>query len=522
MALHRKLIAAQSAARASTDGLLDVIHSLEDFPGRKAVFYFSQWLPEDEDTAVSLESAIREAKRARISIFVVDPSGLGWTRENSAATRALLQEARVSASQPSSNVPRAARALATPSPEQRREFDDVAEIFNQGPNRMRELASETGGEFVRDENDLAPVMRALSARLYEHYEMSWTPRQGFDGKYHTIAVQVDKPGVLLHARLGYNAVFGAARAETGPVVDSDQDPIYSLVESDFEAESGSRPARAGPLVRVFSRAAVLPPVAATPNDPSPTPECRVELLSRVPFAQLVQRSVGPNDLLADPALAGRRLLTLEVLQVVRDQQGNIIRAYRQGYRVAFPLSYAEDVQRGYLTYDHSVTLPPGRYRLQTAALQLASGREGLAGDDFVVAKPEPGKALLGDLILVAADQAAGPAHPISTPLEYGGRKLWPDPTGLVPANIDRKQAGFFLAARLPAGAPTARLDVRFERDGAVAASLAIALPPPAADGDIQYLLPIPASLAPGRYRAQVRLRAGELTATQSAAFTIQP
>lgn len=495
----------QAAAHATLDSLLDVIHALEAVPGRKAVLYFSDWMPVNQDTAVELESIIAAAQRASITFYTIDPGGLTLTSPSLVSQRRLQAVSAQSATALTAGPD--GREIAYTGRGAARKFDSLDEVFDASPGRMRELAKETGGEYLRDRNDLAPALAAAAADLGEHYELSWTPSEGFDGKYHTISVELDRPGLVVHARDGYEAVPDYARAAGGREVDSGQPRIYALLDRDWQRNSPPAP------LRLRAAAALMPSAEGD----------SVELMSQVPFADLRVRSADPNDVLQNHALLNRYLFDLEVLQVVRDPAGNIIRAFLRPFRVSMPPHLVAPVQRGFLTIENSVSLPPGRYRVQTAIYQPRADLGGVASAELTVPEPAPKKLRLGDIVLVSTSNPSDAAHPVGGQLVYGGQQLRPNLTGRMSAPADPETVGFYFVAALPPHSPRASMSASFSREGSLVSPppLELTLPPPDAGGRIAFFALFPAAaLSPGRYRARIRVQAGRLAAERTLRYTV--
>jgi VWFA-related protein len=82
-------------------------------------------------------------------------------------------------------------------------------------NSMEALAKATGGIAFYDTNGLGKAAADAIAKGAEYYTLSYVPPLvANDGKYHTIEIKVDRPGVHLEYRKGYNAEGVAHPAPT--------------------------------------------------------------------------------------------------------------------------------------------------------------------------------------------------------------------------------------------------------------------------------------------------------------------
>ena len=77
------------------------------------------------------------------------------------------------------------------------------------------LALETGGERVRNRNDLRPALDHLATESGTYYMLGYSPQIPFDGSYRKIDVAVRRPDVTVRARRGYLAARPPAREPGG-------------------------------------------------------------------------------------------------------------------------------------------------------------------------------------------------------------------------------------------------------------------------------------------------------------------
>ncbi len=85
---------------------------------------------------------------------------------------------------------------------------------NPPPDVMIRLADETGGRAFYFNNDLAGLVRTAIADAEVSYTLGFYPDEnGFDGKFHNIAVKVSRPDVEARHRSGYLALKDQAPNE---------------------------------------------------------------------------------------------------------------------------------------------------------------------------------------------------------------------------------------------------------------------------------------------------------------------
>jgi VWFA-related protein len=72
---------------------------------------------------------------------------------------------------------------------------------------LAQMAEATGGTPYFNRNDLDAALREAIATGADYYSLAYVPPlSGYDGKFHSIAVRVDKPNVQLEYRRGYVSV----------------------------------------------------------------------------------------------------------------------------------------------------------------------------------------------------------------------------------------------------------------------------------------------------------------------------
>ena len=72
---------------------------------------------------------------------------------------------------------------------------------------LRELTDDSGGrtEIVRDARDLDPATENIADELSRQYYIGYPAPGHRDGRWHSIRVEVNRPGYTVRARRGYTA-----------------------------------------------------------------------------------------------------------------------------------------------------------------------------------------------------------------------------------------------------------------------------------------------------------------------------
>ncbi len=166
------------------DALMAIANYLAQFPGRKNLIWVSGSFP--------------------ISIGFDTPRQPGDTRDQIHFTPELQRAYKALNNANLAVYPVDARGLVASAPGTMN-----MNSFYSSVGTMQDLASHTGGQTFYNTNDLARVMRAAVDDSDANYTLGFYPQQiRWDGKYHTLTVKVDKPGVHLRYRRGYFATEG--------------------------------------------------------------------------------------------------------------------------------------------------------------------------------------------------------------------------------------------------------------------------------------------------------------------------
>jgi hypothetical protein len=113
-------------------------------------------------------------------------------------------------------------ALATPL-SARGQTRAIAQGVTEDPNfqPMEELAAGTGGRPFHNINDLGAAIQTALGDARVSYELAFAPAaDGADGKYHTIKLQVKRPGVQIRYREGYVAYPDAPQVSLADAIAS--------------------------------------------------------------------------------------------------------------------------------------------------------------------------------------------------------------------------------------------------------------------------------------------------------------
>jgi VWFA-related protein len=184
-------------ARAVFAALRAICLAYRDMPGRKNVVLFSEGFLYSDDAKPEMEAVADAANRANVSIYVIDPQGIE-INPYGAGDRPTdtIGSRMVAAGAPGSNVGQGGGET---------KFDKIKSVGNLSRSDQLEwLADTTGGLMVKRTNDLAPAFSKVLDDGRDYYSLAYLPAKSeFDGKFHSIKIELLQHGHQLRYRKGY-------------------------------------------------------------------------------------------------------------------------------------------------------------------------------------------------------------------------------------------------------------------------------------------------------------------------------
>lgn len=180
-------------ARNTYDTLRGVAEFLGPVRGRrKAIVWFSEGVeydignPSARDSDVvrsAMQSVIAAATRANVTIYAIDPRGIG----------AGLDEA----------------IELTPLPDETNPMGPVLDGVRRAQDSLRSVADGTGGFAAVNQNDLNNAFARIIQENSSYYVLGYYPSADKrDGRFRNVDVRVTRPGLTVRARKGYVAPVG--------------------------------------------------------------------------------------------------------------------------------------------------------------------------------------------------------------------------------------------------------------------------------------------------------------------------
>jgi hypothetical protein len=233
--------------------------------------------------------------------------------------------------------------------------------------------------------------------------------------------------------------------------------------------------------------------------------------------------------LAEVPLSGVRLTAddargvyrgqLALLGLVKDEAGRAVARVTHEWPIEGPIADRDMTRRASAVLRRGLTLPPGRFTLQTAVQDRETGALSVARSSFAIAEAPAGSLALGSLSVVRRAEPAG-SGTSDDPMRVAGVSIQPELGTPVLPRSTREIPLFLLVYPTPASSG-AGLRLELLRDGQPVAQAQAPLPAPEPDGRIAWVGGLPAkSLAPGRYEVVATVRAGDESAEERTAFEI--
>lgn len=347
----------------------------KDIPGRKTLVLFSEGFVITPTVEDSMRDAVDTANKTNLAVYTVNTKGLTEkavsSRGELESINANLGRARVGSS--------AGESL----------FDRARQVgSDQDESPLRFIANSTGGFLIRNTNDFEVGLLRVDDDIRSYYLLSYhPPGLVFDGKFREIHVEVTRPGMKVRARNGY-----FANPPGDSLLAPDQRALFAAAR---EKKS------AAPIPIVVTAGGFFPGATA------PAAVVTVEV---------------PTDSLKFTESGTSFDDSLQIVGLVRDENGGPISTFGRPLPLAFNKAQLEAVRGGYITHSETVILDPGRYVVEVVVNEPSSGNYGYYSGELALNPPT--KFRLSDVVLsrqVVKSMPEGKADPLVT----GDAKILP-------------------------------------------------------------------------------------------------
>ncbi|HVQ29082.1 MAG TPA: VWA domain-containing protein [Vicinamibacteria bacterium] len=473
---------------ASTNGLLAVVSGLKSLPGRKTVVFFSEGLAVPSNVEAQFKNVIANANRANVSVYAMDAAGLRTHSLNEETRKEMMQ-----ANARRQRVLESGRDDGTTG-SMSKQLERNEDLLRLNPESgLGQLANDTGGFLIINTNDAAAAFRRIEEDMRFYYLAGYSPtNENYDGKFRTISVKVNRPGVQVQTRQGYLAVRSAESA-----------PLKS-----FEAPA---------LVQLDKkpRPTQFPIQATALSFPNPKRPGLSPVLVRVP-GNTITYVLDPAD------KTGKKMYRADfsVVARVRNDAGQEVDRLSQHYVLSAPEANLAAARGGDLLFYREADLGAGRHTVEAVGYDALSQKASVGTTTVDVPKIEAGRPSLSSIVLVGhAEKVAPSEQQADNPLYYGETVLYPN-MGEPFRKATTPALGFFFTIYGMEG-DTRKAIIEVFRGDLAAGQVTADLPAPDANGRIQYAGALPLqSFAPGSYRIKVTAQAKTGFDTRQTSFTL--
>jgi VWFA-related protein len=485
----------EAQARATVLALLSIIRGQQTLPRRKTVILFSEGFSLPTSLALPFKSVIGNANRANVTFYTVDAGGLRLESAEQAASREFLDlaEARARGADPSI-VSGGESALGRAESLGRSNRESI----------LIELAESTGGLAIRNTNDLRSALVRIDEDMRHYYVLTYTPvNQNFDGRFRPIEVKVKRPDVRVRSRSGYFAL----RTTDAALVLPHEQPLFELLH------------KAAPP-------ADFPITLASVHFPAPPPKLTnsLQVVVEVPgdiiaFTETPAAESKDKNKKDEPkTYAGQ----VAIMALVKDPQGVIVRKVSQNYMLTVRADRLEGIKKNKIVFYRNTDVEPGLYRIETVARDATTGKASMSHMQVRVPVAASAPLRLSSIVPISGAEPLRPGerNP-NNPFHYNNAVVTPKLDRTFKKSADQQLMFYFAVQATPGATVTAK--VEFLMDGQVAAQAPGALPPPDAQGRIQFIASFPTAPFPPRmYDVRVTVSDGTHQATEQTSFKVEP
>jgi VWFA-related protein len=462
--------AVSQGTRLSLDALRSLVQGLIPMPGRKSVLYFSSGMYVPNELDVSFNNLVSMANRSNVTFYSVDTRGVTTYSDNSEATNELRSAANASANTTTRGDGGASKGEMLAA--------DTAENSARSNMQLkiRDLAEQTGGFLIGESNDLRGPLRNVNEEISSYYEVTYNPGiQNYDGSFRKLAVSESRKDLVVHARNGYFALPPGAVA-TG--LQSFEMPLLKAISDGKPSDD----------VQFTAGAVVLQPKAAGTD---------VFLLIEVPLRGLQPKAgtTGPTQNVH---------CSLAVL--IKDSSGAVVDKLTRdrSYNVT-----PEQLKAGNMVENSSISLPPGKYTIESAVLDYESTKVGMHRSELTIPAVGSGVAISSLTSVKSYTPDAKGLDP-TDPFQFQGGKIAPTLNSSVPRAEGSALRLFFTVYPDPKVSAKPTAEIEFLQNGKSLQKVPMPLPDADKNGRIPFVMTIPAAAIPaGEYEVRAVAKQGD-------------
>lgn len=333
----------ESVTNGSLSALERLVNTAGGIEGRKLIFFVSDGFYLDGKGSVSvanrrLQLVTDTAARTGSVIYTIDARGLFAPFHDATGTKAR---------DPNGYLDRSSVGEA-----------------NLAQDGLANLAGETGGEFLKNQNYFDHWVSRVMDETSNYYRIAWKPAgdEQKGGRFRRVEVAVaGRPDLTVRMHRGYvPAAVRAAEEAKSDKAGAKPDPKAAATKEAKGAEADFRAALMAPAGKRGLPTALSTSFVDVPNN-GPVLTSSVEV------------GTGTLDYGAD----GKQPATVDLVGVVLNEQGKQVSNFSKRLTVASSASSSTGEQPGVI-YNHKTPLAPGLYQVKAAARDARGGQLGSA------------------------------------------------------------------------------------------------------------------------------------------------
>jgi VWFA-related protein len=466
------------------DQMRTLLNELGPLPGRKTVMLLSTGLATTGDPEL-FQGLLDEANKGQITIYAVDVNGLTQNSNVQNGNNTLAHAAALSRTQGMKTN----SAAASMENARQGDYVNMAVRTSDTQASLRGISEGTGGFLIGSTDNLSKPFERVLEDIDTHYEATYQPTsEKLDGRLRKIEVKLVRPDLNVQSRTGYYALpaFPGGAELTLP-------EMIGLAAID---------ARQQPHVFDFQSAVYQfrPTAAGVEQD----------LAFELPASAFTAKPV-PGE--------NRHRLRVSLVALVKDSTGQVVDKFSRDVPIEIPDENLERMRKSTIPFTHPIQLPPGRYTLETAAVDQEASRASVNTLEFE--SPAPKVLGLSSVVLAqqvqTVDGKVDAADPFEFPSGSHATRVIPE---LAPTlSAQAQPLVYFVVYPDKANPEKPKVEVESLAEGRVIATRTIDLPPAGATGAIPLVLRAPAHTGNCELKITA-LQGNGRSATESLAYTI--
>ncbi len=469
--------------RLSLSALQSLVSGLCELPGRKSILYFTWGMRIPPNLDDQFQSLISMANRANVTFYTIDTNGVMTYSQNNEGANDLQQAARASRQNATQNGKVSADMIYA---------SDNAETSMRANNQnaIRNLADSTGGFLVADSNDLRVPLRRINEEISSYYEASYNPGiANYDGSFRRIKVEAGRKDLVVQARNGYFALPVELR-KSGMM--PFEPPLLSALASTAPPHDigiRSRLFRFQPSAKGVATAVVV----------------------EVPVANLEFKEDQAKHIFH---------ARLSLVALVKDGNGSVVQKFTRDVPIQATQENLAGIRLGNFVYKDVLTLPAGKYTLETAVTDRENNKIGTDRVAYELGAPKG--VGISSIALIRSYAADAKDLDASDPFQYRGGRITPTLTPTLKGGKGATLNMFFVVYPESGSPEKPAVELEYIKDGQVVGKGGLELPAADANGRIPYTMSSSAESMPaGDYVIRATVKQGTSTAEERAVFTVE-